>query len=1086
MAERPGGESQSSDLDNVFIRLPTNFAAMDLAASTLPSKKGLSKRLTLVLIFLLLIILIPTAFYILKVYLSKPQIYSVVTFNTDKSQIVKSGSTLAGKGIQNTKTELFISPGQISQKLTNDKDGNWSYKLPNNLKTGTVYKLTIIIFDRLDKISDIQSYKLKIQNPSLFGNINLFNIPKALAQEALSREESDWVVQMRQLGVWPAKENGEFVLYSEQEWEKRYCPKPCAKMSRQPSIGDQIKSLSQSFKATNNNDITQALIKKLQLRGYAPLPVLTQYIPELDNEQAQRDYAITKAFSVDAKREISEQDLRDVLNEVFKEKLDYQLKGGSVGTLIDLAGLRTVLNVFTNPSHHKLEYLGQDEALELMLGLLIVYEPAQGAVRLSGQAVRIAPELLEDIPTIIRLLRSGRPVLVRALRDQSARWVVKSAEEAAANEGAEQIISRSSRWAKEFDNLPGAAVYDLKGLSGFDLFKSAPMSSKGTYWYIKMIDPGMKAKKISQISTTHVLNPAGDRLLSVVRDFYNRTGRSVELSQDFFRVVQNGKAFVVDDDFFTNVWLQMLKEGGSTSSAVRPGLIPGGVASGDLVILRRSEYEQVSGLSTLYHELVHTISADSRTFSYGAPDELNRALSMIYELMTDVWLNPIYGVKVSSKTPLVAGSYVAENPEVAYALFQRIVPAFRRTGANPVDSLLDFAISGNSDRLILDLTGKSGGEGQKLFLEMLDKLGIRYQRVQYVANSIAKYSPYAVVTVGGVEIAYIAVNSRELTEKLSAKEREIAQNVLNIFLDKDKTFISPTIQITSDILDNNYDSSYTIEPKGDVSILSVSGDYQQGNTIQVSTIIHEYGEDPQDVSKYQEVWTLNYIGSTRGGAIHVKQVQASESPETLPQSIGDVKTLPGGEACSEQCSLTIPIDIVPGEYKLTVYLLEKGSDKILNADSYPIIIKKAPKRIKKITFNNQELDLLNPISSIHLPGTISQAQGFDLPLVIEYSDGSNKYLSYHINYQPKANQSPSPEESTINQEQQPTQEEQPTQGEQSTPQVPEGEHCDNVGDYDRVCLDNEGTYKFRQCQDNNIWSDWLGSENNPDNSCRPE
>lgn len=27
MAERPGGESQSSDLDNVFIRLPTNFAA---------------------------------------------------------------------------------------------------------------------------------------------------------------------------------------------------------------------------------------------------------------------------------------------------------------------------------------------------------------------------------------------------------------------------------------------------------------------------------------------------------------------------------------------------------------------------------------------------------------------------------------------------------------------------------------------------------------------------------------------------------------------------------------------------------------------------------------------------------------------------------------------------------------------------------------------------------------------------------------------------------------------------------------------------------------------------------------------------
>lgn len=56
----------------------------------------------------------------------------------------------------------------------------------------------------------------------------------------------------------------------------------------------------------------------------------------------------------------------------------------------------------------------------------------------------------------------------------------------------------------------------------------------------------------------------------------------------------------------------------------------------------------------------------------------------------------------------------------------------------------------------------------------------------------------------------------------------------------------------------------------------------------------------------------------------------------------------------------------------------------------------------------------------------------------------------------------------------------------SSDTIQTGEYCSSAGDYDRVCAGDDGTYKFRQCQENNIWSDWLGSETNPDQSCRTE
>ena len=212
-------------------------------------------------------------------------------------------------------------------------------------------------------------------------------------------------------------------------------------------------------------------------------------------------------------------------------------------------------------------------------------------------------------------------------------------------------------------------------------------------------------------------------------------------------------------------------------------------------------------------------------------------------------------------------------------------------------------------------------------------------------------------------------------------------------------------------------------------------------------------------SEYVQTWTIKPKHTGMGGLLPIKNAQAMESSEDLPGSVSQVKPLSGGEACSGQCKVTIPKDIAPGEYELIVYLSEKGSDKILNADSYPLTIKKAAKKVIKINFNNQELDLNNPILPAHLPGVVGQAQEFDVPLIIEYSDGITKYLSYHINYQAKVEKS-SPTEN----------------------QAPGIQDC-SPGDYKRTCTracggcaENAGEATVEQCKPDGSGYESRGSE----------
>lgn len=922
--------------------------------------------LGLIVLFLILLVVF------VRLPLSKPKDYSVVQFSATKSQTISLPARLVGKGIPNAKITFSITPGSYQVDIKKNKaDGQWDYVLPS-IKPGK-YRVTLELFDSREKLSMIKSYPIEIRESSLLDKIYQLLYKKASAQESLTEVEQSWVIQNRGLGIWPVKENGEFILYSEEEYDNRYCPYPCAKLQRPASIGRQIQNAGGA-----NLNITQELIKKLQTKGYAPLPVLIPYIPELENEEYQRKFGITRAFAVNAKREISEADLQEILNEVISQQLDYQLKGGDVRSLIELAGIGTVVDVLSGEK--KLQYVNNDEAVNLLLGLLILYEPVNGVATLGKGVVKMTPEIIEDIPVILRLIRSGSPVPTKVIK-------ARVAFRGSAKDTYDEIVSRSSGWAKDFDNLPEAPVYGLKGLKGVDLTYVKPDNPVSQFYFKLIVEPGLQSQQVSQISTSHVLHPASSKVVDAVRGFYQRKGFNFQISPDYYALVTNGKAFVVDDAFFAAKELEYISQGRIGSSVLRGRSALGdGFKIGDLIVVKRSLYESSDGLVGLYHELIHGISLE-KTFVYGADDDLSKALSMIYELSTDLWVNPIFGAPVNSVTPLYAGrGYAATNPEVAYAILHRMMKGYEKVGVDISDALLDFAIRGNSADLIKTLTGKTGKVGEDALLKTLDSFAIRYKNVVFAEKSLLLGGIIALEGATGVGIVTHA-------DEISAGINQV------------KLRLTPAVDVSDDVLSNDYDPSLPFEPFGDVIITNVEGNFYPGERLQTSGIVSEFGEVDSNPDEYIKEWTIEPVPAHTGrGLIPVKSIYAQENEV---KSIDEIQVLKGGEDCFDNCSLVLPNNIQPGKYNLVLYLLDKESRRVVDSDSFPITIKKAPRQIESFTINNQAYsreDIKNGFNLL-LSADGTKPQLLNFPVAVKFTDGSSKYLVLNINFNPKQSQS---------------------------------------------------------------------------------
>lgn len=115
--------------------------------------------------------------------------------------------------------------------------------------------------------------------------------------------------------------------------------------------------------------------------------------------------------------------------------------------------------------------------------------------------------------------------------------------------------------------------------------------------------------------------------------------------------------------------------------------------------------------------------------------------------------------------------------------------------------------------------------------------------------------------------------------------------------------------------------------------------------------------------------------------------------------------------CTDGCELTLPSDLTGGKHILKLDLLKKGSEEVEASDSFSITVEKPPVSVSSISVNNG--GPINPenfddVISISLNGTAGQAEEFNIPVVVNFSDGSSKYTGLKFKYEPENENPPEP------------------------------------------------------------------------------
>ncbi len=140
------------------------------------------KYLLAIFIFAAVLVTIPFSFWAYKnnkLIVPPPQTYSVVNFNSKKTEDLGQHNIINGKGIPNTKALITISPNGIKGVVDVGKDGAWSYQIPKTLKNGR-YNLTITLLDKLGNLASVKMFPINItSNAQKFQGFNF--IQSALA-----------------------------------------------------------------------------------------------------------------------------------------------------------------------------------------------------------------------------------------------------------------------------------------------------------------------------------------------------------------------------------------------------------------------------------------------------------------------------------------------------------------------------------------------------------------------------------------------------------------------------------------------------------------------------------------------------------------------------------------------------------------------------------------------------------------------------------------------------------------------------------------------------------------------------------------
>ncbi len=494
-----------------------------------------------------------------------------------------------------------------------------------------------------------------VQHPTIF---------KSKADEpSTGPEYNQWLTNMHQLGIYPAYEDGEVVLYNKEKFTQKYCSAPNSCYLEDESYAEVL------TRAQKSKDIIGLLANKLYQQGYAPYETLKDYFPELTRVDLGGIYPDSSQQNLIT--EIDESTLSNYIREIEFElnPVNKSIFDAYIDTFDPIFGTRIMVNMLSKPpqrwSPEEVKYL--IDSLTLMYGPAIVWRELE----LSTNTTFNMAKMIADVRPIRKAIESGERVPLKS------------------------IVATSRYWIKEDV---------VKALRGLPIKNVAGMTNNEQYMLLE-IRPLLDAGK------AYVLDPKTSRpyledLITQVERIYKPIGLPKLNKKAIMKTIDNNWVVMVDDDEFVRLY----------------GINTGALTTDRFVIIRQS---QINNPHTFYHEFIHVISSNNRqigpiltrsiggtNFRYSQEQDhvYGMIMSRLYELFTDEIVSVIYG----------EGEYKNVYPRLYYSLNKFAEDLIRATGRRftYADFTL-FALTGNDDVLMNKLL--SFGVTQDEFIRILGK-----------------------------------------------------------------------------------------------------------------------------------------------------------------------------------------------------------------------------------------------------------------------------------------------------------------------------------------------------------------------------
>ncbi len=884
------------------------------------------KFLLAVFIFAMALVAIPLSFLAIKnnklsIQLSPPpQTYSVVTFNSKKDQAINLPATLTGKGIPNANVAITISPNGVSSIIKVNKDGLWTYSLPNNLKP-KVYHLTLTYEDIKGSIAAIKSYRVILnsnntpkksqglgfiksafaagnipgQNPcdpeddqcvsglkcQLFktniGQVRAgeYGCTADLSQSTQGPDFNIWQTQMRHLGIYPEWENGEIVFYNREAWDAKYCPNACIWAPEPPQ---------EIINNYSHDDYLVDLAAKLMQNGYNPVPCLLSYFTELAEYPNYPSLEPTAYYRATAtKTTIDEATLAQYIREVWNERGWARVNqeanfGDPLKTFITLSdpifATRSIIAVVSLPPNQ----VTDETRFNAVLGLTMIYgfgeKVTVRGIRLGSDLAVNAGRMVEDVRGIrnaVRELRPGdRPISFQAVAgDAQENW----------------LRSRPINFTELSPIFPSR--YPSEGFNLMNLLRYS--FSLGKAW---ALDPNSTRPMMWNL-VTKLESLQGAGALKGVN--INR--------QAIFEVIENSWVIAVEDAEYARLFPEIANYGAPA------------FAHGRTVVVKKS---YIDDEFLLTHEFTHAIAAlhqnragvVGKYFSYNLQqtDRYGQIMSALYELGTDDVAEYATGLPSRYKNNPCCKEIFESMNKLVNDMISRSNGRFTRV------DLKEFALTADDGTLLRKIFGRENPQ------DMLDYIEgkVNFTRLERIfagerqkADNIKAFIIGGSAGIGLPALGVIAVAS---------SNPNITEN--------NPVMVTPPIYNEDlDILTPEFESQTDDDQ---ITINNISGDQQPGGTITVSLLEAKGGTTTDE---FQEVFVLE--PSSQSQADFIKSAYAS----VFPTNLSNLKNV---LLCTEEypqiytCKISISENL--GPHKLIVYAHAVGSETVLATTSWPVTI----------------------------------------------------------------------------------------------------------------------------------------------------